>query len=454
VPWLALAGVAVVVVALAVWRAFWVGPAATIEVTSDRPAVGPETVVTARYAAPTGGLGTIRLEVEQAGRVEVVAERTFARPGPFAMGFGATTPEARLEARIGRRHQEWLSEGEVVVRAVADRDAGPLRSPAPAVSEVRLPVRLRPPQLGVLSGQHYVRQGGSGVVVFSVGRTALRSGVRAGAVESTSFPLPGGRPGERFALYAIPWDLATPDVVAFAEDDAGNRAEAAFVNGYKPVPAPADAIQVSDAFLAKVVPAIAAQSPEVPAAGPLLDQYLWINSNLRRSNLAAVRALCADTAERFLWRGAFMQMPNTARMASFAQPRTYLYQGREVDRQTHLGLDLASTAGAPVPAANAGRVLLAGWFGIYGNAVLLDHGYGLATLYGHLSSVAVAAGDTVERGETVGHSGQTGLAGGDHLHLEFFVQGQSVDPMEWLDAAWIRDRVAAKLGAAGADLLR
>lgn len=446
--------VLIVVFAFVAWRALWVGPAAVIEVSSDRPAVGPETIVTASFAEQRAGLGAIRIEIEQAGRTEIVADETLTRPGAFAVGLGETTPEARLEAPIGRKHQAWLREGEVVVRAVAERASGFLRSPEPAVVETRLPVRLRPPQIAVLSRQHYVHQGGSGIVVLSVGTTSVRSGVRAGAVESTAFQLPGGGPGERFVLYAIPWDLTSADIVAFAEDDAGNRAEARFVDGYRGVPLRNDRINVSDSFLGKVVPAIAAQTPEVPADESLLEQYLWINGTLRKANLAEIRSLCADSAERFLWHGAFLQMPNTAKMASFAQPRTYVYQGREVDHQTHLGLDLASTAGASVPAANAGRVLHAGWFGIYGNAVLLDHGFGLATLYGHLSSVSVAAGDTVDRGQEIGRSGQTGLAGGDHLHLEFFVQGRSVNPIEWLDPAWIRDRVAAKLGAAGAELLR
>ena len=138
-------------------------------------------------------------------------------------------------------------------------------------------------------------------------------------------------------------------------------------------------------------------------------------------------------------------MPNTALKANFAETRTYVYDGRTVDRQTHLGLDLASTARAPVPAPNSGRVLFAGWMSLYGNAVVIDHGYGLLSLCGHLASVSVAVGDRVAKGDVIGASGATGLAGGDHLHLEIFVHGQSVDPLEWLDAKWIRDNIATKV---------
>jgi murein DD-endopeptidase MepM/ murein hydrolase activator NlpD len=120
-----------------------------------------------------------------------------------------------------------------------------------------------------------------------------------------------------------------------------------------------------------------------------------------------------------------------------------------VDRQTHLGLDLASTARAPVPAPNAGRVVFAGWMTLYGNSVIIDHGYGLMSLCGHMSSIDVAEGDMVERGQLIGKSGTTGLAGGDHLHLEIFVHGQSVDPLQWLDAKWIRDNITSKIPGAG-----
>ena len=135
-------------------------------------------------------------------------------------------------------------------------------------------------------------------------------------------------------------------------------------------------------------------------------------------------------------------------MSSFADRRTYLYQGRTVDHQDHLGFDLASSRGAPIPAANDGDVVLARFFGIYGNAVVIDHGYGLMTLYGHLSSIDVKEGQAVKRGDVVGKTGQTGLAGGDHLHFSVFLRGMSVNPKEWWDDHWIRDRIARKLGAA------
>jgi len=75
---------------------------------------------------------------------------------------------------------------------------------------------------------------------------------------------------------------------------------------------------------------------------------------------------------------------------------------------------------------------------------VLDHGLGVFSLYGHLSAIAVQKGQTVEAGEVVGQTGETGLAGGDHLHFSIMVNGRHVDPVEWWDPAWIRDHVAAR----------
>lgn len=441
---------ALLVVAFMLWGALRRGPAPSVVIESDRPAVGAATKIVARFSEPSRGLGTVRLEVVQGEKSVVLGEQRFSRAGSFSPTRGRFTPQAELSATVGRASLEWLQEGELVVRATADRMAGPLRSGAPVVVEKRMQVRLRPPRLELESRQHYVREGGTGVVVFRVGEGVSRSGVRAGTVESLSYPRPGGSPGERFALFAIPWDLGdATQVRLFAEDDAGNRVEQPFVDLFKKVPPRNDTLELTETFLEKVVPAIASATPGFDASGSLLDQYLRINGELRRSVLSQIVTLARDSEERFLWQGAFVQMPNTQRRAGFAENRTYLYQGRVVDHQTHLGLDLASTERAPVPAANSGKVVFAGWLSIYGNAVILDHGYGLLSLYGHMAALDVKPGEMVTKGQRLGASGSTGLAGGDHVHLEIFVQGKSVYPLEWLDEHWIRDNIATKVSLPG-----
>jgi murein DD-endopeptidase MepM/ murein hydrolase activator NlpD len=438
---------ALVVAAAAAWLALRKGPEPSVVVVTDHPAIGRATTVTATFSASGRGLGALRLELEQGGRVEVLATRAAAGPSalPAILGRGGES-SADLEAIVGTEAMPWLAEGEAVLRATAEPAAGFLRRPEPVVVERRLAVRVRPPRLELVSAQHYARQGGSGAVVYRVGDTVARSGVRAGGFEAAGSPLPGGATDARFALYAIPWDESDSSRVRlFAEDDAGNRSERPFLDLFKPLPPRTDTIALSDQFLASVVPAIASQTPGFDASGSLLEQYLRINGELRRQELARVAELARTSRPAFLWSGPFLQMPNTALKANFAQTRSYVYAGQQVDRQTHLGLDLASTARAPVPAPNSGVVLFAGWMTLYGNAVIIDHGYGLLSLCGHLSTIETAAGEAVTKGQTIATSGATGLAGGDHLHLEIFLHGQSVDPLEWLDAKWIRDNLGTKL---------
>jgi len=428
------------------WLALRVGPTPTIELHTDRPAIGKTTMVTAIFSEPAQGLGSVRLELVQGDQVDVLGAQTFERPAPFPWNRGAGEDEATLDAVVGSRSHDWLVEGEAVLRAVADRSVGFLRRQDAVIVEQTLQVRLRPPRLEVLSSQHYGRQGGSGAVVYRVGETAVSSGVRAGSHISKGSPVDGGTPGERFVIYALPWDLDDESAIRlFAEDDAGNRVEMAFLDLFKARPPRTDVIRLSDAFLERVVPAIESRTAGFDDSGSLLEQYLEINGSLRQAELDRIAALSEESVPEFLWSGPFLQMANSARMAGFAEVRSYRYDGEAVDRQTHLGLDLASTSRAPVPAPNSGRVLFAGWMTLYGNAVIVDHGYGLLTVCGHLSTIEVAEGEMVERGQIIGRSGATGLAGGDHLHLEFVVHGQSVDPHEWLDATWIENNITSKI---------
>ncbi len=222
----------------------------------------------------------------------------------------------------------------------------------------------------------------------------------------------------------------------------------AFIERFIARPPKNDTIPLDDKLLAKVVPEIMSRTPDLADQGSPLANYLQINGDLRRRNAAALLALAEASPAEFLWRESFLPLPNAAVMSSFADRRTYTYQDRVVDHQDHLGFDLAAVRQAPVPSANRGRVALAEYFGIYGNCVVVDHGYGLMTLYAHLSSIAVEKGQMVERGQVLGKSGDTGLAGGDHLHFTTLLAGLPVNPIEWWDAHWIRDRIRGKLGAA------
>lgn len=99
----------------------------------------------------------------------------------------------------------------------------------------------------------------------------------------------------------------------------------------------------------------------------------------------------------------------------------------------HTGTDIGARYGASVLAANAGTVTLAGWNSGYGNCIIIDHGGGKATLYGHLSAYSVSKGQTVSKGQEIGKVGSTGNSTGPHLHFEVLINGSAVDPMQYFN---------------------
>jgi murein DD-endopeptidase MepM/ murein hydrolase activator NlpD len=316
-------------------------------------------------------------------------------------------------------------------------------------------VRLQPPQASVLSTFHYVNHGGSEFVVYRAAPEDVQSGVRVGSIEYAGYPASAvgitSDPALRVAFFALLFDqdLNTP-IQVFARDPAGNETLVPFEYKVFPKPFSKSRIELDDRFIGRVVPAIAAGSPDAQIpTDDVLAGFLKINGDLRRKNNQYLTELARKSSPEKLFSASFQQLGNSQVEARFADARTYVYQGKEVDRQVHLGFDLAVTANVPIVAAERGTVVHASDLGIYGNCVVIDHGLGVQSLYGHLSSIGVKVGDMVAKGAEIGRSGMTGLAGGDHLHFTMLVGGQQVTPVDWWSKQWYEDRVRRKILAAG-----
>jgi murein DD-endopeptidase MepM/ murein hydrolase activator NlpD len=309
-------------------------------------------------------------------------------------------------------------------------------------TQVEIPVRidLSPPRISIETGLSYAQRGGAGVVVYSVSEPTERDGVRVGEAFFRGWP----HEGRRAAFYAVPTDAPSPpkpEVVAV--DLAGNERAARWPLHVKERALPEATVNLPARFLEEKVPDLA-RGAQVQT-GDLVAAFQEVNTRVRGENERRIREIASRTAPERLWTGPFQQWANSQVTSRFAERRTYLVDGKGVSQATHFGYDLATTAGAPITAANSGRVLHAGELGIYGNCVIVDHGMGLVTLYGHLSSIEVGEGDAVARGAVLGRSGDTGLAGGDHLHFAILVGDAYVDPVEWWDEKWVREKIDAKL---------
>ena len=305
--------------------------------------------------------------------------------------------------------------------------------------------QFTPPRLELLSPPATIVQGGSGVVRYRVIPEVPNHGVKIGKAFFPGFPAPDN--AGMFAFVAFPYNApSTTPIQLVADDGFGNSALLDVDFHMKPQFWRTRPIHISDKFIRKTVPAILAQTPELTSQNDLLEDFLQVNGTLRIMNNQTIADLTKQSRQELLWKGAFRQLSGSKVQASFADHREYLYNGKVVDTQDHLGFDLAVTKHYPVEAANHGIVLFAGYLGIYGNTVILDHGYGLLSLYAHMSSMEVKVGDAVTMSQPIGKSGTTGLAGGDHLHFSLILHGEQVNPTEWWDPFWVKTRIKDKLG--------
>ncbi|QAZ68072.1 peptidoglycan DD-metalloendopeptidase family protein [Solidesulfovibrio carbinolicus] len=299
-----------------------------------------------------------------------------------------------------------------------------------------------PPRVDVTSLAHNVRQGGVGAVSFSVSEPVESAGVVVGDEFYPAYKLEGGR---YFGLYVFPFNMDPKNFVPKVKvtDQAGNVGMGAFRFQAIPRKFRDDKINISDAFLESKMPQY---YNIIPDTRDNLQIYLKVNNDVRKQNAVFLKELAQKSAPAMLWdKKAFLRLPNAAPRAGFGDHRTYFYQGKEIDQQTHMGVDLASLEGAAVPAANSGKVVFTGFLGIYGETVIIDHGLGLQTLYSHLRQIDVKDGQDVKKGDIIGKTGVTGLAVGDHLHFGVLVGGREASPIEWWDQHWIDDNILSKL---------
>ena len=431
---------------------FWAGRSEgpRIQIRQPDGFIGQVSTLDVLLEAPGGAFSRLDVTVEQNGNAYPV----FSLDRPTAGTAKQESADRMFVMRqIGKRDIPELQAGpaRIVVRAARPVLYGLRDIPSEASRDVQ--VRLEPPRVAVLSTFHYVNHGGAELVVYRATPADIESGVRVGDVTYPGFPASGvgmqADEATRVAFFALlqDQDLNTP-ISVYAKDPAGNEALAPLDFRAFPKPFKRSRIAIDDRFLGRVVPSIAGNVPDMQlstAPGDLLPSFLKINGDLRRRNGQTITDLAAKTSREMLWKDAFQPLGNASVEAGFADHRTYVYNGKDVDQQVHLGFDLAVTERIPVLAAHRAIVLYAADLGIYGNCVILDHGLGIQSLYGHLSSIDVKPGDTVDKGQVLGRSGMTGLAGGDHLHFTMLVNGHPVNPVEWWDPKWMQDRVLRKI---------
>jgi murein DD-endopeptidase MepM/ murein hydrolase activator NlpD len=392
---------------------------------------------------------------------------TIGQATPLSVRVHDTHGVSKLTATVtqnGVQHQAWQSPNasksadttfnfDIGVKTVPQLHDGPAHLVLEATSggifhgttrwEWDVNVITQPPVVSADSDQHYLYLGMADLATMNVTGSYTSAGVRVGDQTFRAWPMPGGKPG-LFSLFAFAWNMppgTTP--LVYASNAAGNDVTTpltvVFPKKEQPVYTQHE-IQLTDQFMQKVLGELDPNGTGDPVA-----RFVKINTEMRKSNNKTLADLRIKTVDRFLWHQPFTRQSHSQAEATFADVRSYIYHGKKIDQQVHLGYDLAVTQHVGVEASNDGRVVWAAPLGIYGNCIVVDHGYGLQTIYGHLSRIDVREGDTVKRSQIMGLSGMTGMAGGDHVHFAMQLDGVQIDPKEWWDAHWIQDHVARRV---------
>jgi hypothetical protein len=428
--------IAVSLILISVISLFVMSGHTTLSITPAVKTVGANTPVTVQASNPHG-VRRVTAYLEQNGQQFPLLDQA----SPATRFFWHRHEPARtFTFEAGKTKAPNLKEGKA--RIVVETVSNDMRGSTDTASD-DVEVILAAPRVIADEAQHYINQGGMELVTFTASGNYTESGVRVGKYTFRSFPLPGRPAGERFAMFGYPWDLP-PDVVplVYARNGAGTEATAHFWFKLFPKKFRVRDFDLTDSLMEKLVNSVDPTGQLAPGKD-MLARFLFINGEMRRKNNQQLNDLRLKTEEKILWNGPFIHWGKEE--ADFADVRNYIYHGQKVDQQVHLGFDLSDVANGPVSAANDGRVVWGSDLGIYGNCVVVDHGYGLQSIYGHMREIDVKVGDMVKKGQKMGIAGSTGLAGGIHVHFSMQIDGVQVNPREWWDEHWIRDRVLAKL---------
>jgi murein DD-endopeptidase MepM/ murein hydrolase activator NlpD len=228
------------------------------------------------------------------------------------------------------------------------------------------------------------------------------------------------------------------DLRITAKDQVGNSTQRTLRIAIKRANFKKERIDLTDDFINSVIyPLLGGQAEGLDP----ISAFKMVNEEWRNRDVKKLSEITQKSEPVKLWKGAFLQLPNSKVLSTYGVERFYYYKGQQVSQSRHMGYDFASVERAPVPASNDGAVVFVGILGIYGNVVLIDHGLGLFSLYGHLSESSVKEGQYLKKGDIIGRTGRTGLALGDHLHFGILVHGQEVDPVYWLDPKWLKTNI-------------
>jgi murein DD-endopeptidase MepM/ murein hydrolase activator NlpD len=304
----------------------------------------------------------------------------------------------------------------------------------------RVNVDYTPPKIRLIARPPDVRNGGAGFIIFKGLSDDIDSAqVKVGNIFFKCFDNILPNPKVFGCTFAYPyWWKDKKPIVLYVKDKAGNTTTQFIKYRFIRINYKRSIINLTDEFIETKVRPLSDKEIDDPV---LLFKY--VNVDIRKKNEEVIHSVTKQfSINKPLFTGRFLQLKGSKKLGDFADYRKYRYRGHIIEGAdaVHKGMDFASVRNAPVQAAETGKVVFAGFLGIYGNSVIIEHGMGIFTLYSHLAEFNVKKGDMVKKGQEIALTDTTGLAMGDHLHFGVLVQGMEVNPLEWIERRWLPTR--------------
>ncbi len=417
---------------------------------------------------------TLRLEIEDAGagvdEVIVRAEQGSEIRTLYKMNYETAVKKEIVEIPL-KGKAGGFREGSVRITATAFDRSFWSNS---ASTSITLDADFRKPRIEVVTKQHNAVRGGVELVFYRI--LGDQDGFSGVAVGPELYPGFLARkldsdfeqaPDVYFSFFAIPrkFNESEEEVQVVARDTVGNTSFASMFYRVSNRKYQSRTQKINQEKLEEIaselyplylkdkaqVKGLSAEE-YIPAVRPeeFINRFERLLSDYRRVQESILKPLFAKPMEQRLWNDKFSRPASDGRreLLNFGDTLRYQLEEQEVGRKRMGGFSYRVSEGEEVQATNRGRVVFAGRLGIKGYTLILDHGFGLATVYSHLKEINRLEGDEVKQGEVIATSGSSGLAFYPQLGFEFRLHGTPVRPAEWWDENWLRGHIEDKIAAA------
>lgn len=318
------------------------------------------------------------------------------------------------------------------------------------IVELKIIIDKKRPEARIIAMSNKIMRGGSAVVVFYADDEALGNiSISNGKESFVAFPFIK----DKYYASIVPWPIYNDTFKGsiIVQDKAGNvkKSNIGFARYYRRYRT--SNINLKNNFIDSKIAELVDSAGEktINSFADRIDMFKYVNEILRKRDMQNInKKILNSTPSDTFNINVFRPLKDAVIVGLFGDHRKYTVEKQYAGESYHLGVDLASIKNAPVTLSNDGVAVISEELGMHGYTIVMDHGFGISSLYAHLSASYIDEGEALKTGHALGKTGTSGLALGDHLHFGISIQGIPVIPTEWMDSKWLKVNVLDVLSEA------